>query len=132
MYNFIFYFVYVQNIKKDGNKGAKALGAVTIYFALLGQTFSLFVLYQYFYQRITLKSLLNQNNIQQKSINITPVVILALLLMVFIYFYYSDKMVLKIKKKYSNKDKFEFCTSLNTIKFLLLFITPWIIAIVLG
>jgi hypothetical protein len=41
-------------------------------------------------------------------------------------------MVLKIKKKYSNKDKFEFCTSLNTIKFLLLFITPWIIAIVLG
>jgi len=132
MYNFIFYFVYVQNIRKDGNKGARALGAIIIYFVLLGQIFCLFVLFQYFYLKITLQDFLKQTDIPQKSINAPPIFISALLLMLFIYFYYNEKKIDIIKKKYNNKSKLEFCTSKNTMKFLLIFLIPWVIAITLG
>lgn len=132
MYNFIFYFVYVQNVRKDGNKGARAVGAIIIYFVLLGQAFCLFVLFQYFYRQITLHDLIKQTHVHQKNISAPPIIIPALLLMFFIYLYYNDKKVDRIKDKYSNKDKTEFCTPRNTMKFLLIFLIPWIIAITLG
>ena len=133
MYNFIFYFAYVQHIAKDGNKGARAVGAMLVFFALLGQAFCLFVLFQYFFRKITLHNLIKQTNTPQQSIISTPIIIISvLLLMVFVYLYYNDKKIDRIKLKYGNKSKVEFCTPMNSVKVLLIHFTPWIIAIILG
>jgi len=132
MYSFIFYFVYVQHLAKDGNKTARAFGAILVFFSLFGQAFCLFVLFQYFYLKVTLHNLLKQTNTPQVSTNPLPIIILIVLLMVFAYLYYNDKKVFRIKNKYGNRDKAEFCTTQNTIKLLLIFSIPWIIAIVLG
>jgi len=39
MYDFIFYFVYVQHIARDGNKTARAFGALLVLFSIFGQAF---------------------------------------------------------------------------------------------
>ena len=133
MYNFIFYFVYVQHLAKDGNKTARAFGAILVFFSLFGQAFCLFVLFQYFYLKVTQHNLLKQSDTPQKTIINEPTIIIStILLMVFGYLYYNDKRVLRIKNKYGNRDKEEFCTSKNTIKLLLVFSIPWIIVIALG
>lgn len=132
MYNFIFYFAYVQHLPKDGNRTARTFGALLVLFSIFGQAFCLFVLFQYFYLKVTQHNLLRQSNTPQGSTNPLPIIISSILLMVFAYLYYNDKKVGRIKNKYGNKDKAEFCTSQNTIKLLLIFSIPWIIAITLG
>lgn len=132
MYNFIFYFAYVQHIARDGNKTARAFGAILVFFSIFGQAFCLFVLFQYFYLKVTQHNLLRQSSTPQGSTDSFPIIISTILLMVFAYLYYNDKRVDRIKNKYGNRDKVEFCTSKNTIKLLLVFSIPWIIAIILG
>ena len=133
MYNFIFYFAYVQHIARDGNKTARAFGAILVFYSIFGQAFCLFELFEYFYLKVTQRNLLRQSVTPQKTvINAPTIIIVTILLMVFAYLYYNDKRVLRIKNKYGNRDKEEFCTSQNTIKFLLIFSIPWVIAIILG
>jgi len=93
----------------------------------------LFELFEYSYLKVTQHNLLRQSDTPQKTIINDPTIIIStILLMVFAYLYFNDKKVLKIKNKFGNRDKAEFCTSQNTIKFLLIFLIPWIIAIILG
>jgi hypothetical protein len=132
MYNFIFYFVFIQHLEKDGNKTARTFGAILVLFSFFGQAFCLFELFQFFYLKITQHNFLRQSDTPQKTGSDVPIIIFTVLLMVLMYFYYNDKKIDRIKKKYKNKSKVEFCTSQNTMKFLLIFLIPWIITIVLG
>ena len=99
MYDFLFYFVYVQHLARDGNKTARTFGAILVFFSIFGQAFCLFVLFQYFYLKVTLHNLLKQTYTPQKSINGAPIIISTILVMVLMYFYYNDKRVLRIKNK---------------------------------
>jgi hypothetical protein len=132
MYDFIFYFVYTQNLAKSGESGAKAFGAILAYFVILGQLAALFMLFQFFYEKSTGTHLLEGNSFNPSALprNIL-VIFLAVGFMFLLYRYYS-RNIDSIKKKFHNKNKKEFATSANVLKFLLIFVIPWIIVIIFG
>lgn len=132
MYNFIFYFIYVKNLENDGKKVARILGAMMVFSAFFGQVFCSFVLFQFFYKIITLHDLLKQSFRYQQRINIIPIFFFCGLCILLTFLYFNKERVIKIEEQFNNKSGLEFSTRQNVIKFVIVYLMPWVIAVVLG
>lgn len=134
MYNFLFYFTYIQNIRKDGQLGARILAALGVIFVMMGQAFALFELFKRAYKVVTHNDFLKQSNLPQETppyFTYTSCCI-CIFIMFFSVKYYNKERTEKIAGRFENKNKKEFCTTKNTLLWVLLFALPLVVVIFLG
>lgn len=132
MYNFVFYFVYIQNLEKNGNKTAIIIASILVYFLLLGQITCLYILLQYLYFNTTGSDLIGHKGNVHLSVFSNIIIGTTFVSLIFLIYKYYIKHIEAIQQKYHYQTKKDFSSKFNVIKFLLLFILPWIIIIAFG
>jgi len=137
MYDFIFYFNYIINLKKCGNNGARYIGAIMVFFCLFLHIAMLFTIFQVLYLKITGRNFLHQSYDYTHQANPSQEIFaygIGIILIIASIFYYNNRRVEIIKNKYGNQDKREFVNAkkINILKFFSVFLLPFVVIIIFG